>query len=572
MSKILFVCFRKSRMKEFSKKNIFSLSERLEPDNISFRSPMIIGSEKELITLFNPNDSIQIKDKSICHGSMIEPPVNWGEPMSKVPDGSFTLYRSSKEKLEIVTDIVASKTVWYYFDEDIFISSSSQRAIIFFLGSFQFNNEVIPWMLATGGLGPDHSWDKRLKMMKGDSSLILDRQAWKLNLVEGECNFHGIDGSDKYHEERLLNVLQNTIGGLKLDYSKWVLPLSGGYDSRGILYLLKKTSGLRSITWGVKESQSEKLNDAYIAKKLAEKLEIEHAYFLTDVSNEPITNIFNRYLICGEGRVDNPTAYMDGLKIWKDLFESGIQGVIRGDEGFGHFYVKSELDVRMKVGVPLLSDYSNLGDIHDYGIKKQDIPGWLQKKKDETNELWRDRLYHQYRLSHIIAGLHEIKLPFVEVITPLLTRKTLEVVRTLPDNLRTDKKLFRRIVNSTGPSLAYARYDAVNTPSNIYRRKDVIDEIISELKSENAVVVLPHEFIEYLLVKLVAKETNDNQAANSIYKIIKSHMPEKIKRLLRNTVLKKEMDFNILAFRSYIISKMSALLTEDAKILDIDRV
>jgi len=361
MSKILYFCFKESRTEEFSDSNIQSLSKRLEPDNISFSEPKIIAGEKELLVVFNPNDLITFHDISLCHGTMINPANDWWKPSGLVPDGSFALYRGSKAKIEIHTDIVASKSVWYYFDENIFISSSSQRAIIFFLGSFHFNNSVVPWVLATGGLGPDHSWDKRLKMMKGDSSLILDREVWDLKSLEGECDFHSLEGSVKYHEEKLLNALKHTVGALDLDYSKWVLPLSGGYDSRGILYLLKKTSGLKSITWGVKRSQSEKLNDAYIAKKLADKLKIDHAFFLTDVSNEPVAKIFNRYLICGEGRVDNPTAYMDGLKIWKDLFESGIQGVIRGDEGFGHFYVKSELDVRMKVGVPLLSDYSNLG-------------------------------------------------------------------------------------------------------------------------------------------------------------------------------------------------------------------
>ena len=48
-------------------------------------------------------------------------------------------------------------------------------------------------------------------------------------------------------------------------------------------------------------------------------------------------------------------------------------------------------------------------------------------------------------------------------------------------------------------------------------------------------------------------------------------MPQRLKRFLRNTVMKKELDFSIMAFRSYIISKMFKMLTEDAKIIDMGR-
>ncbi len=571
MSKILFVCFKEFRTEEFSDNNIRFLSKRLEPDNISFSEPRIITGENELIAVFNPNDSIIFHEKSLCHGTMINPPNDWWKPSGQVPDGSYVLYRSSKLEFEIVTDIVASKSVWYYFDDNIFISSTSQRAIIFFLRSFKFNKAVIPWMLATGSLGPGYSWDKRLRLVKGDSSIILDRDEWELKSFEGTCIFQSRKNSIRYHKEKLLDALQNTVGALNLDYSKWVLPLSGGYDSRGILYLLKNTIGLKSITWGVEKSLNEKLNDAYVAKKVAEKFKIDHEYYLTDISNEPISIIFNRYLVCGEGRVDHIEGYMDGFKIWKDLFENSITGVIRGDEGFGFIHVFSDFDVRMRLGIPELTDYVNLVDIHDYGIEKLDVPQWMFKKQEETKETWFDRIYQLYRLPHVIAALNEIKLTYVEVITPLLTKQTIDVVRQLPDELRYHKKLFRKIVNLSGPRMPFAKYDAINSPADIFENKEVVDEIISEIKSKDFTEVLPLEFRIFILNKLSVKKDRPIPKKYSVFRIIKSFMPENLKRLLRNTVLKKEMDFNILAFRSYIISKMFKMLTEDAKIIDMRR-
>jgi asparagine synthetase B (glutamine-hydrolysing) len=568
MSKVLYICFRENGIQEFSEDNIHILSKRLEPDNINFTEPVIIKGKKELITVFNPNDSIDFYNISLCHGKMINPASNWWQPNEPVPDGSFALYRGSEQTVEVTTDIVASKTVWYYFDKDIFISSTSQRAILFFIGSFQFNKAVIPWMLATGSTGPEHSWDKRLKMMKASSSIILDRSAWELKSVEGSSDFKAKYEPEKFHKERLFKALQNTIGQLDLDYSKWVLPLSGGYDSRAILFLLKSRNGLKCITWGIEKSQHQKLNDAYIAKKVAQKLKVDHEYYLTDISNEPVSTIFNRFLICGEGRVDLIGGYMDGFKIWKDLMNAGINGVIRGDEGFGFIHVFSDSDVRMRIGAPELTDYANLEDIHKYGIEKQNIPDWMYKRQGETKETWFDRLYQTYRLPHVIAALNEIKLTYVEVITPLLTKQTIDVVRQLPDKLRYHKKLFRTIVNSLGPKLPYAKYDAINSPADIFNSKEIMDEIISELKLGNSLGTLPAEFIEYLLDHLSAIKEKSGLKNNLFQKNIKSILPEKLKRLLRNTVIKKQMDFRMMAFRAYIISKMVTILTEDSKTLE----
>ena len=520
------------------------------------------------MALFNPSDSIEIHGKSLCHGVMMNPPSNWWEPLTKIPDGSYALYRVSESKIEIVSDIVASKTVWYYFSENIFLTSTSQRAIVFFLKSFEFNDSSIPWMLSTGGLGPGKSWDKRIKMLQSNSTLTLDRKKWELSSNTEACKFDIKDESDGFYLDILHKALNNTVGALDLDYSKWVLPLSGGYDSRGILLLLKDTSGLKSITWGEKSSLKNKKNDAYIAKKLAEDLKIKHDYLLTDISNEPITDIFERFLICGEGRVDLIGAYLDGLRIWKDLYEGGISGVIRGDEAFGHLTFISEFDVWMKMGIPKFSYYSNLSNIHDLGIEELDIPEWMHKKKNETNGIWFDRLYQLYRLPHIISALNEIKLTYVEVITPLLSKQIVDIIRQLPDKHRENKVLFKKYVNKIGPKHPYARYDAIKTPEDIFKRKDIVLEIIDELKSDEIMDVLPNKFIEFLLKKIKIKDPKTSKNKSSLHRIIKSYMPDRIKRLLRNTVLKQEVDFNNLAFRAYLISKMNSHFQEDAKALD----
>ena len=96
-----------------------------------------------------------------------------------------------------------------------------------------------------------------------------------------------------------------------------------------------------------------------MARSLAARLGVAHRYFSTDhdSSSEPLRVIVHRFLVAGEGSIDHLSGYMDGFAIWRELFQAGITGIIRGDEGFGWIEVTSETNVRYSVGALLLEDY-----------------------------------------------------------------------------------------------------------------------------------------------------------------------------------------------------------------------
>src|SRR5690606_29608884 len=151
------------------------------------------------------------------------------------PDGSYALFRGSEDLIELVSDAAGSRSIWYYQDEQRFIASTSQRAIVGLLRSFSFNKKVLPWILSTGGLGPDNSWDTRIQLVPPDSIFTLDRNTWKTSIQSNPVKFEPLEVSDKEHEKLLLDALEDTFRSLKINYSNWVLPLSGGYDSRSIV-------------------------------------------------------------------------------------------------------------------------------------------------------------------------------------------------------------------------------------------------------------------------------------------------------------------------------------------------
>jgi len=121
---------------------------------------------------------------------MTEAPEAWWIPGSPAPDGSYALFRAGPKQVELLTDVLASRTVWYVQTEDLFIASTSQQANRFFLGDYRPNVAAYPWMLSAGNLGPGYGWDLRLRPVPGDARLRLDRATWKISLHRMPVNSH----------------------------------------------------------------------------------------------------------------------------------------------------------------------------------------------------------------------------------------------------------------------------------------------------------------------------------------------------------------------------------------------
>jgi len=572
MSKALLVCFRHSQSGSQLIENgdlhrkVALLNENLTPDNITPRPSRMVVNNGLCVVVFNPGDSIAMVDTSVCIGSMLEIPADWWKPEGGIPDGSYAIYRSNEKSVELLSDIVASRTIWYAQTDEIFVASSSQRAIVAFLGRFSPNRSAIAWMLSSGTLGPYNSWDQGIKLLEGDSRLQLDRETWKIEVVKNDVKFVALDLSPEEHKTRLKNALDDTFSRLGLDYSKWVLALSGGYDSRAILMMLKEKEGLRCITWGLGESLEDRKNDASIAKALAYQFNVRYEYFETDFSEGSVKNVLNRYLIAGEGRVDFLTGYMDGFKIWKTLFEANIEGILRGDEGFGWRACNTPFDVMHAIGILRLSDYSNLSGCFEHELPEQILPRGLHRREGESIASWRDRLYHECRIPLILSAMNDLKSPYVEIMNPLLSRTLIECVRTQPDKLRTDKMLFKELISASSPEIDFNTRQATDSLKNIFRNKEFTEFIIGELNSSDSKQYIPSKLDNMVKENLVALKVHarTENGPSAVRRIV----PKQLRRAIR-ILLKRDrnykMDVYRLAFRAFIVVKMCQMLEKDAK-------
>ena len=239
-----------------------------------------------------------------------------------------------------MSDVFASRTIWYAHTDNLFLASNSQRALVALLGSYQPCGETVSWMVASGYLGPKHGWDGRLRRLPGNTVLRLDRERWMLSADTTHVEYIASDLPVSQLLDRMRDAIMDTCARIDLDSAPSALTLSGGVDSRTILVGLAK-AGKRTtcVTWGLTPSIDDPKNDAYIARQLATRYGMKHEYFILDFPDDPVRDVFGRFLLAGEGRAEDFSGYTDGMKTWERLYASGIATIIRGDcPGWGSPY------------------------------------------------------------------------------------------------------------------------------------------------------------------------------------------------------------------------------------------
>lgn len=573
MSKILYLCHRQKKTSTKVKNQIKDICEELNPDHITGNPATIFSSDGISYGISNPVSTIRTKNTSVLLGQLFQDQKDWNLPGKPSPDGNFALFRANKKEVEIITDCLGTRSIWYYFDEKVLIAATSQRAIITFLGDLHFDERVIPWMISTGSLGPNYSWDKRIKNIPGDGALLLDRENWKIKIDSTLVEFRVNTFSDKQHENNLKNTFQDLFTRINIDWQKVAITLSGGHDSRAILLLFKNFGNtgekiLRTLTWGEKKAEMDEEGDAFIASELSKKMNTNHEFFSSGLSAEPLEKIMNRFLMNGEGRIDHIAGYLDGFLIWKSLFENGFEGIIRGDEVFGFNKYYSSMMVTKFMGLTLCSEFSNLQK-HEY-IKnlEQELPNPLQQKPGESLATWRDRLFHMYRIPFIQSALSDLKYPYVEQINPFLSRQIVNLMRQLPDHLRTDKKMFKRVMKPMDPGIPFARRDSNGLIINILKQEELVKIIKTELSDAYAKTIFPENFLKEVIKDLKINRKQTKIKTKTLLEIAKESIPVNFKKFLLQNKTSMILDENTLGFRIFIICRMHKILNPAYKFED----
>lgn len=423
------------------------------------------------------------------------------------------------------------RTIWVYRDSSLAIATTSLRLGAFFLRGFELDDDAPTQFLVTGSLGPELSWERRLRQLAPTERLKVDWRHGDLSPRPPESapalqpsSIKVTDGTARTELGlRITAALQTKLA----DTSGWVLPLSGGYDSRGILMMLPER--LPTITWGSPSSLKDPRSDSSIAAKLADKAGVSNRFIEVTQVDLPPQEVVSAFVRASEGRVDCIDAYADGLKSWKSLALDGITGVIRGDQAFGAFQRGTEIGLRRSMDALTSSDLIQTGLVTQISNKDR---LWQLPRADGTSlATWRDDLYREFRTPAFLAPLNQVKASFVDIICPLLDPSVVTFAASLNDDQRTDKRIFTELVKSISPNVPFALRAAVPFGSFV-RRADLQAELRQRLKERP-----PAMFDPALVASLVAAPTRDQprngpgtSAMTLARRAIRSAAPEQLVR------------------------------------------
>lgn len=543
------------------------LNRKLTGDNIDARPPAMIRRAGLTAAVLNPGSTVRMQGASIVVGNLLEPAGDWHVPGAPLPDGSFALLRADDTFVELAADGVGSRTLWYALTDRELIASTSQRAIVTLLGSFEPNRDVLPWMLSSGTLGPLGGWDTRLKRVQPGERVFLDRGRWRLRVtVEQTERTPDSSLSLDAHRERLRSAVTDACRRWSFDARKWVLTLSGGVDSRGLLCLLRDR-GLETVTWGQSLSEQKDGNDAQVARQVARILGARHRFIAIETGICDPEVVLERFLAVGEGRVDRMSGYLDGFGVWKTLSEAGFDGVIRGDHAFGSTHVRSAYGVRAKTSLTMLADYFPARELEAFELAAQRLPQPLTRAPGETLAAWRDRLFRLSRIPTFMAALTDLKTAHVDVANPLLARSVVDCARTLPDELRTDKRLWRELVDTQLPHVALARRVAIQNVSEFLSHRRVLELLLAELTSERAVATFAPALQARCRATLLAALQTKRGARRTDWgdTSLARALPARLRSVVgRLRPQRPHLEPLVLAFRAFVASRMHAMLVADA--------
>jgi hypothetical protein len=568
MSGLIVACSRPGTDLPFSAEDVRTVAARLSPDHIAPRAPLVVEEPGLAVAVVNPIPDLPRAPGAVCLGGLVGGDGGWSATGAGRPDGSYAVCRWDSGRLELVTDNLASRTIWYVLDGDVFLASTSQRALVSLLGDFRLSSGAVAWLASSGSLGPDGGWDTRLRMAPPAAVLTLDRRTWTTRCAAESLDPHPEALPDKVHLQRWRDAILETCRELEVSLDTWLLPLSGGLDSRVLLAaLIAADRRPRCVTWGLRRSLDDPANDAVVARRLAEHYRLDHRFLATDMDDTPARVVIDRFLAAGEGRTDQIAGYLDGLCVWKTLYEDGVSGIIRGDEpAWGYTTIYTDADVTRRAdGGAVVADYPQGHLIRQLGLAPQSLPAWMARGDGETLQHYASRLWERHGFQAHLAPLNDVKAAYVEIVNPFVSDRVMTVARALPETLRSQRRGFKAVAAGLSPPIPVAKHSAIDGASRLLSSSaPVIDEITAVLSSPEAERICDRQGLDR--VSSALRTPGSARAEPRVVGAVRAAVPRRVKAALRPRPPATLSAFK-LAFRLHLAIRMATMLEADAAVL-----
>lgn len=403
------------------------------------------------------------------------------------------------------TGLVTPRTWWITRPRHGPLLSTSLRILAVLLGDLQFDEEATAWMLWTGTLGPRCSWDRRVVQVGASSEV--DLAGGSISRVHARHADSAFGNSDR--DDRLESLIRDALEKSDLTPDRWMLPLSGGVDSRGLALML--AGSLHTYTHGEPSSLSDPHSDLAVAVRLTREFGWRHEVIEIDSHSVPPETVLDRFLAASEGRIDHLSGYADGMTAYRALATRGVQGLVRGDEVFGWNRRFSVEATRSSVGALVPGDVSfpsTVADALDDLADTMSIPSEMVRKHDQTLAGFRDQLYRAFRLPSVLAPLTEIKSSVLDITNPLLADSIVRFAVSLGDRERTDKAYWRAFVTRRCRGVPFATRAATTSLEAILGAPEMKSLLLSRLQQGQVLDAgVPEQLVQHTIDRLSRPHT-----------------------------------------------------------------
>lgn len=578
--------FIKTRQLDESKKVIHKLNEVcsiLTPASIKNKSQNSVGvwdQDKTAFYAIQNSEYVAIPE----HDTLV---IGWLDQSSKcksrnydtAADGSYAVICNNELETTFFSDQFGSRTLWYYYDENDLIISTSQRAIVMLKENFSLNEKAIAWYLSSGCQGPFISWDKDIKQVLPNKEYVFDTRDWQLHLKPKAGMLLPASGTTKMskyldiYQKQVRSSLKQVIKEYPKD--KVLLPLSGGLDSRLLLALSKKSklsNRLNLVNWGVSKPKRV-YDDKKAAKRIAKfyKKPLLDKLLPTEIND--YDQVLNQFVEAGEGRIDHFNAFADGFKMWTEFFQQGYRMIIRGDIPFPAGFCINEAQIRQMMGLELLIDYVNINDFNlsKYILLQSEI---LSKRiENESLIRWRDRGFINMRVPMVHAAFLQLTSGFTESRAPMFNWSLFKLYMSLSDKDKGNKrhiyKLWKRYDKSAVSNKAESSLSSMNS---YFDTSLGVDYLLRQLINIKEVGLIDSILIDSVYNK-ISKQADINNlpitrlsigsiASQRAKSLFSNHLP-----MLPKAYLKSRIPNNIsaitLAYRIVLIDKIIGMYQSD---------
>ena len=511
-----------------------------------------------LSSVLGRRDHVRISGYNILAGVVVDAKdSSWKIEGGPVPDGSYVAVRASNSALEVLTDYTGSTTIWHgRLKCGGVVASTSFELVIALIGDFSLDRKSLGWYLSSGTVGPRRSWDRRVKPMAHNSRLTIQQRGDEITVREVRVDQPRYT-TTQVDADTVRASIAATLESYDFGSKPWLLALSGGYDSRAMLFGTRHVDEVVCVTWVDEMLMDRPGSDVEIASILAKKAGRKHVVktLKRPSSAADLEAAARRFVRYCDGRVDNLFAYLDGMQIWDEMSTMKIGGLLRGDELFGSAFATRDSHILHNMRLDSFSDFAT-SDVQRALAKRysHEIPVGLLRRKGESASHWRWRLRSTFEIPTVYAALNSIRARFLQNACPLLSRNLVDLAGAMPSPDHDDRALYTSVVSTMYPDVPIASTPSVIARSGFLNLPSTTELLMDHVHGDFARDALGARSVEQVVSEISARRDRvaggDNERLAPPRK--RSYVPTWVKRAKRQLRTSPRLDLPTLAMRSFL--------------------